>query len=1013
MMNPILKGSLGIAKSKTFRGLFVLFLLYKLIFNQFTATWVVPNLLSKLTLIKMEGRFTCFSLFYGVEIQNLKLFPGGPFSETPVFSAKEIRIRYNLPFLLLGKISVSDLSLIDSKVRIEEKGGQWNTSYLLKEKKKGNEDTKVNPEPTVPKTEISTYLPLQLSAYLDVKGLSVQYIRETGSVRYLSLQNFDFQTKLITNRFTSIPLNADALSQLNEILVHINAERPLAIELDSDQLKWKESIPLSLRFEWDRTESPELFLFATDIGKDDINLEVRGKPVQTGLKILSDIHFDPKQDILKIQQFDLRVIGQSWIQLKGTLSDLSTESPNIDVDIVSSDINLNALQSSLKQLQGIVPEMNVSGGLSLVGTGIHGKWNQTNAKLKVNANKVFFKLGNTKPHRVDSANLDLSALLDFSIQKERTAEIPFPNLKKVNISPSQIIYNLASINLSGDYSFDSGLRFFLTLDKLQLGEYAQGIAGKLKMDLQASGESFASINLQSKLNIDGFRYLIDRSRSPASHLNLGFNTNLVFDKPFGLKEIQISNLDLEQRTLTGNKAIELGMKGKVQPGQTLVAQVSPLNLKLTTPNLLLVLPLVLKEKISPIQNLLGQQPKIKIIASYVQDSGKKHIVANLNSDLPGLEMNDLKLTSDITISGANTNEILIKEFKLSAFGGVFKSSLSGKLNKLEKQKPPLGPYFGNLDLSLSIVSPQKQYLAKGVSVHGDLGLNLKIKDYDINGEFFSKLPALSYNNQKCPGENCKAYLIEEINAKIPIQHNLAYQPEESLIVGDKSIFIKNYGRLNSPNVTIGKVIGTHPNIPNLPFEYVKKQNQLPGFSAFIEYKENFANIESLKSYSMDGIILGKNLVFNLGNLDPKTMEFRGNLLIRDIDLKQLMAPKIRDKIDDGKLKADLNIKVRDLSEPIANLDLFFSIFQIGEDFGKSALNVISAQNFLIDRITDSYPINKIDISLSRGLVYADVYFDRSLLSLIMKLEDGKISQQRMPLANFLKRAQNEIQTYQE
>lgn len=234
-----------------------------------------------------------------------------------------------------------------------------------------------------------------------------------------------------------------------------------------------------------------------------------------------------------------------------------------------------------------------------------------------------------------------------------------------------------------------------------------------------------------------------------------------------------------------------------------------------------------------------------------------------------------------------------------------------------------------------------------------------------------------------------------------------------MIVGDKSIFIKNYGRNQPANLTIGHVLGTHPSIPNLPFEYVKRQKEGPGLTASIEYKENYANIESLRSYSLDGLVLGKNMVFNLGNLDPKSMEFRGNFLIRDIDLKQLMAPKVRDKIDDGKLKADLNISVRDLSEPVANLDLFFSIFQIGRDFGKSALNVISPQNFIIDRITDSYTINKIDVSLSKGLVYADVYFNRSLLSLLVNLEDGKISQQRMPLANFLKRAQSEIQTYQE
>ncbi|TGM01263.1 LIC_11026 family protein [Leptospira jelokensis] len=1011
-MNPILKGSLGIAKTKTFRGLFVLVLLYKLVFNQFTANWLLPKLVSHFTMAKLEGEFTCFSLFFGIEIQNLRVTPGGPFSESPLLTAKEVRLRYNFPFLTFGKIRISDISLTEANLRMEEKAGEWNLAYLLKPKAEVEEEPKIE-EPKEPITEISTYLPLQLSAYLNLKGISLQYIRETGNLRYFSLQNLDFQTKLVTNRFTSIPLGIEALDQLDEVLVHLNSERPLLIELDSNGVKWKESFPMSLRLEWDRTENPELFLFATDMGKDEINLDVRGKAVQTGLRLLTDIHFDAKEDVLKVQQFDLRVVGQTWIQLFGSISNLSKETPDVNLDVVRSQIRLGALQNTLQQLKGILPELKVSGDLSLEGTGIHGNWNESSANVKIKANQVYARVGTTKPHSIETANLDLTATLNLANQKEKTAEFPLPFLKSFRITPSQLVYNQTSIFLSGEYAKESGVNLSLSLDKLQLGEYAKGVNGKLKLNLTVLGETFQNLFLQSKINIDGFRYQIDRSRSPASNLGLDLETSLIFDKPFGLKEIQISNLFLDQKTITGNKALDLQVKGNVQLGQTMFVSLSALDLKLTTPNLLVVLPLVLKEKISPIQNLLGVQPKIKLNARYVQEPNAKQISANINADLPGLEMRDLKLTTDLSISGANANEILIKHLKLTAFNGVLQSSLSGKLNKLEKQKPPLGPYFGNLDLNVSIHSQSKQYLAKGISVHGDLGLNLKIKDYDINGEFFTKLPALAYNNQKCPGENCKAYLIEEINSKIPIQHNLAFQPEESLIIGDKSIFIKNYGRMNTPNVTIGKVIGTHPNIPNLPFEYVKKQNDSPGFSAFIEYKENFANIESLKSYSMDGIILGKNLVLNLGNLDPKSMEFRGNLLIRDIDLKQLMAPKVRDKIDDGKLKADLNIKVRDLSEPIANLDLFFSIFQIGRDFGKSALNVISAQNFLIDRITDSYPISKIDVSLSKGLVYADVYFDRSLLSLIMNLEDGKISQQRMPLANFLKRAQNEIQTYQE
>ncbi|EKJ88450.1 hypothetical protein CLV96_1334 [Leptospira meyeri] len=1010
-MNPILKVSLGIAKTKTFRGLFVLFLLYKSLFNAFTADLIVPKLVSRFTLGKMEGNFRSFSLFFGIEIEDFRLYPGAPFESQPIVEAKRLCLRYNLPLLVFGKLKISEIGMQNGKIQIEESLGHWNFVSLLKQNKAEKQEPA--PESKTPLKEIKTYLPLQASVYINMDAVEFQLKRDTGRLHFFSVQDISLQTELETNRFTSIPFDLSALNQIDHILLSLNASKPIPLDLDSTELRWKQTVPFSLRFEWDRTVSPEMFLFTTDIGKDDILLEVRKKPVQLGLRLLSDIHYDNQLDQIRLNQLDLRVLGQSWLSFSGSILDVSKEKPKVDIAVVQSNMQLTVLQRSLDQLSGIIPEMKLSGDLSLEGTGIRGDWQNAEANLKLKANQLFLKMGKSKAHSISSALIDIGSRLNFADTKLQTAEKPFPYVNTFVMAPSHINYNGASLSFFGDYSEPKGLSLHLSTDKLQLGEYISNLGGKLKMEADVLGDSFATLSIQTNAKIDGFRYQLDRSRSPSSLLGLSLNADLLFDRPFGLSEIKITNLRLDQKTITGNKALELDLKGNVQLGSHLSANLAPLSLNVYTSNLLLVLPLVLKEKVSPLQNLLGNHPKLKLNARYSGSETSKQIKADLGAELPGLEMKDLKLVTDLSLSGNDTNEILIKTLKMNAFGGIFNLAASGKLGKTGKPKPPLGPYFGNLDLSFGLVSATKEYLTKGISFQGDLGLNLKIRDYDITGEFHSKVPVIAYNNQKCPGEHCKAYLLEEVIAKIPIQHNLARNVEDSLIVGDKSIFIKNYGRNQPANLTIGHVLGTHPSIPNLPFEYVKRQKDGPGLTASIEYKENYANIESLRSYSLDGLVLGKNMVFNLGNLDPKSMEFRGNFLIRDIDLKQLMAPKVRDKIDDGKLKADLNISVRDLSEPVANLDLFFSIFQIGRDFGKSALNVISPQNFIIDRITDSYTINKIDVSLSKGLVYADVYFNRSLLSLLVNLEDGKISQQRMPLANFLKRAQSEIQTYQE
>ncbi|MDF3819312.1 hypothetical protein P3G55_05345 [Leptospira sp. 96542] len=1008
-MNPILNSILGIAKSKKFRYFLLVFLIYKSVFNAFTADRLFPFLVSKFTQSKLEANWKTFSLFFGIEAESFRFYPGGGFSNVALIEADRFAIRYNLPLILFGKISLSDITLQNAHIHLEEKAGVWNYENIALPSVEEKKEESVHE----PSEGIKTYLPLQFFASINFESVEVDVKKETGDLHSLNLQDLVVKLDIVSNRFTNLPFSPAILEELDSVHLVINKPKPIPIHLDSKDVKWNQTIPLALELEWDRTVSPELFLFSSEFGSEEIMFEVRNKPVKLGFGLFSNIDFDTKADKIEIKNLLLSVLGSPWLSIKGDIKNVSSEDRYVDVTVVNSDIKLTPVQVVLNQLQGVVPNMKLGGELSLAGTSFRGNWNKIISSLRLNGESLFFQLGNSKPHKLNAVDVNAKAELSLGDKKEPTNENPIPILKAWDIFPSTILYNGLKLELNSRYREAETLVLNAKLEELYLADYVTDLGGKLKLDLNAEGANFSVLKVYLSAKIDSFRYSLDRSRSPSSILSVITNMNLFFREPFELTNIDVSDLQVLKKTPTGGKALDLFLKSKIQLGDTTQVLVNRLKVSMITSNLALVIPLVIKEKLVPVQSLLGENPEVDISANCSFGPTQKKIKTNLNANIPGLEIKDLNLNADLVMNSGPKESIQIKSFVLSAFQKKFNLNLKADLEKNNTSKPTLGPYTGVVDLDLKLTSKTKTYLAKGTSFSGDLGINLKINQSDIFGEFYSTDSMISYSNHKCPGEFCQLYLVEGINAKIPIHHNLNRSNEESMIVGDKSIFIKSYGRTLPPNLTIGQLVGTHPNIPDLPFEYIKKQPGAPGFSTFIEYKENYANIESLKSHSLDGLILGKNMIFNLGSLDPKFMEFRGNFLIRDVDLKQLMAPKTRDKIDDGKLKADLNISVRDLSEPISNLNLFFSIFQIGKDFGKSAMNVISAQNFIIDRITDSYPISKIDVSLSKGLVYADVYFDRSLLSLLINLEDGKLSQQRMPLANFLKRAQSEIQTYQE
>ena len=172
-------------------------------------------------------------------------------------------------------------------------------------------------------------------------------------------------------------------------------------------------------------------------------------------------------------------------------------------------------------------------------------------------------------------------------------------------------------------------------------------------------------------------------------------------------------------------------------------------------------------------------------------------------------------------------------------------------------------------------------------------------------------------------------------------------------------------------------------------------------------------MDNLKISTLDGVIFGKDFIVNVGTGDPSKIQYNVVLQVRDIDLKQILSPASQKKIKDGKLKGDINISGQNLSDMVANIDLFFSIYQIGEDFGRSAINIVSPTNFVTDRILNSYSVNKIEVEINHGLVYARVLFNKSVMnSLLFQVENDRIQQERIPLANFLKRAKSELSEYE-
>ncbi|MBM9579808.1 hypothetical protein JWG45_21915 [Leptospira sp. 201903070] len=986
--------------------LFSLLFIYKLVFNRFTGQYVLNKALSGSIQGTASFTVTKFSLLYGFTMEDVTVRSDSSFENKPVFSLKELDLSYNLPLIVLGRAKLSRIALVGLNVDLRQKKGEWNLSKLFPP----SDQVPEKEEMSTPLEEITTYLPVSAYVRFELKDLFVHVTSESGLSSYKAgLEGFNLALELDTVRFRTIPLNLRILQLIDTLRFQLNPEKTVQIFFEDDSKSLNQPFRMNLELTRDDSVAGGLLVSKADIGSDSIPIRVRNQLLAPfGFAFRYQLGYLEKEDKLKLESLEWKVNQDVWLQGAGEITGVSSKERNVQFAIQKSSIRLKPLSDFLSTIPGI-PKMQLDGELSLAPIMISGKDTRLKVSADISAKDLLVSIAG-KNHKIPTLRLVADSILHPLTQESPSASKPLPILENLELKELTLTYNGIELAATGSILRGSELDLNLAVQKLNLTEYVKTLNGLLGLQLKVGG-SFHSLNVLGGVQIGGFRFPMGRGKSSPIPVGMEVKSQIQFEKPFIPSVVKLDSLFLLTKGTDGKESLAISSKGILFLEKGFRMVLSSLQLKTTLDRLTPTLPLSLRESLIPVRSNLGNQINLDGNADYALMEGAQTISGNLLFDLPGIQVQDLKLDLDVKIG--NDSSITLPKFTLTAFQSRFRMEASGNLRKAAKTEEGV---FGDLipDLKGGIVfkSENPAYLFKGITFQGLFSIGFRLKNSIASGSLLSKNTNVGYANSFCPGEDCKLYQIEGMNAEFPFVHDLAVKTTANLIDGNKEKFIKTYGRVPIPNFTIKQIVGTHPSISGLPFDYVKPKAGQPGLSARIDYSENFLKLEYLKILTLDGLITGKDILVNVGEGRPETMEFSAVVQIKDIDLKQLLPPKSRSKIDDGKIKADLNVSGRNLADPIPNINLFFSVFQIGQDFAKSAVNIFTPSNVFTDFIYNSYAVDKIEVELSKGLVYAVIQFKRSILNTIINLENSQISQQRMPLANFLKRARSEIDTYQ-
>ena len=974
--------SSDIFKSKITRTFLLVLLIYNSIFNSLSGQFLFNKINPYFHSGVCKANVSKFSLFYGIELENLTLSEKE--ENSPFLKVSRLAFLYSLPELIIGSININEIALENTEINIKKNKNIYNYENIFKT---GPSKEKANIEEN--KTDfLKTYLYIKLSSFINIKNFNIRYEDEENN---FSLNNLNTNLSIVTNRFNIIYFNEKSLDLLNEFTFEIQPSRSIPIQFKNNEISLNENIGFNFLL---KTKEENSFNFHQTfyLQLNSFSPLMNGKKINP-LNISIDINSSLNKNRFTLQDISFIFQGSKFIKGSGSIEDISNIMSVLSFSLEDSMIDLDLIHNAIQI--PIFPLPKMSGKIYLSPLEIKGttkeftfKWNPLLENMNVSLNK--------SNHSISNGKILFEGTLG-SINNKFT-------FKKIHFLISNLKYN--SMNVNSEILFVNNIiNGFMDLQKINLNQFSRSVNGFLSANIKIIESNINLIRGSIKSNIENFQIPIDNYHLKPSKLQVTSDIKIKLDESFELNQAKLENLNIELLNYNSGKSLQV---------ITDVIQYEFLQKKVTIQNLEIImipekmtplLPYSLGEKISNINTFLGKEIVFKSNLTF-SSIGEKQLKGNVEARIPGINLNDLTIKINMKLNSEGNSTIQITEFSTVGYENRLHTSVEGKIfTKNDKS-------ISDLKLNFSYISNSLKTIFSNFSFKGKIESNISINENFIIGSFNSNQSDFIYNKGSCPGKDCKFINIFNFTCNIPIIHELDPVLFPSILDGSKDTLIRTKGMEKGNNFSIDSILGNHPIYPETAFPLVQGSIKNSGVVGRIEYLNNLFSISNLVVKTLNGSISSKNIQLNIANGQSNNFEFLGNLQVRDIDLTELIPKDNKKVIDDGKIRGDINFSGKNLKEFIDNTEIYFSVYKIGKDFGKSAINIVSPPNLIRDYIVSSYSVDKIEAELSKGLIYVNILFKPSLLSnLLTKIENNKISMERMPLNNFINRAENEISTY--
>lgn len=964
---------------------------------------IVKKQFEKLTYGKIDLKIRQASLFRGFSFSDVVVHPPPGFKETPILRAREINVLYNVYGFFRGKFGVNEIALKDAEIFIDKKNNIMSVQALMKPSKpKEKEPEKVKKESS---PVISWFFDVEIFARIVVENFNFTLDgldRSNKSPQYAHLKNFTFNFSLLTRDFSRVDTSdpAGLVGLLNALVIELNPQKTIDLAFESPQARLRSKLDFSWLLFYDGLSRKPEFLSRMHIGQDKFPVALGARPAQN-LSFLLDhvIEYDAKADSLKIDGFNVKLLGDTILALTGSGSKILKKDRSVHIETGASKLNLSNVYNLAAALTG----------------------------NRLPAYSGFFSI---KPTQVTIAGNTISDQGGISLKNvtARTASLAL-SIPTLELDHKAVIENgrkplpvkMADVKLRSNFngaplSFDAQLAenqktdVNFSLRGLNVAPFARGNAtGTISTVFTAAGPSPQDLALALRVFSPQLYYFVSRGKSGINRIDFNMRGSVKSSEDFKQNAIHLTTLSFSDKDKEYAPAVDLKSRVSVDKARGIKVDYKLDALTVTFKNLLNSMPVGLQEQFGSFLKAvdIGRTVRADGETSVEIAGAEKAINHTTHIAFPDIKVDDIDITARVRLTPGvthldNFSVIGLRKALAIDASGTLKQQYDWVEDAKTGKKVRALVSVPDMRFKVQLAKDDETEILTDTFLVGSFLLAGAAQGNFVDGKI--EIKDFSFRNKKAR--------LRKANLLFPFRHDLKLRKSLNLLAGNKERIIKNYNFNRAYNFTIEKIEIPNPNAKGEWLPIIYPRGTYPAVGGSMEYKDNVFVMPVLQMYTLNGLVTISDTLFNLGRLRPSEMEYSTTIQIKDIDLKQLMVKEKADTISDGKLRIDILFTGNRLDKPIANVSGYLSVFYIGPEFAEMVMRAANpkASNFISTVASSAATPKRIDIDVKEGFVYTYIPMNVGILGNTL-FAPKEIKNARINIPEFFQRISNEASIY--